>query len=29
MLAGHVDEVAFLATEITKNGYLRFGILGG
>jgi endoglucanase len=29
MLAGHMDEVAFLVTEITKTGYLRFETLGG
>lgn len=29
MLAGHMDEVAFMIQEITKNGYLRFTPLGG
>lgn len=29
MLAGHMDEVAFMISEITKNGYLRFTPLGG
>ncbi|WP_425467142.1 M42 family metallopeptidase [Pseudalkalibacillus caeni] len=29
MLAGHLDEVAFMVKEITKEGYLRFTPLGG
>ncbi|EIT87118.1 endo-1,4-beta-glucanase [Fictibacillus macauensis ZFHKF-1] len=29
MLAGHLDEVAFMVSEITNNGYLRFVPLGG
>ncbi|TYR80584.1 M42 family metallopeptidase [Priestia megaterium] len=29
MLAGHMDEVAFMVSEITKEGYLRFVPLGG
>ncbi|SEN05615.1 M42 family metallopeptidase [Lihuaxuella thermophila] len=29
MLAGHLDEVGFMVTEITKGGYLRFTPLGG
>jgi putative aminopeptidase FrvX len=29
MLAGHMDEVAFMINEITKEGYLRFTPLGG
>ncbi|MFX1262217.1 MAG: M42 family metallopeptidase [Promethearchaeota archaeon] len=29
MLAGHVDEIGFVITEIEKNGYLRFHQLGG
>jgi putative aminopeptidase FrvX len=29
LLAGHLDEVGFMVTEITKNGYLRFSPLGG
>lgn len=29
MLAGHMDEVAFMIQEITKDGYLRFTPLGG
>lgn len=29
MLAGHVDEIGFVITEITKEGYLRFHQLGG
>ncbi|MBA4493197.1 M42 family metallopeptidase [Paenactinomyces guangxiensis] len=29
MLAGHLDEVGFMVTEITKQGYLRFTPLGG
>ncbi|WP_026695523.1 M42 family metallopeptidase [Peribacillus kribbensis] len=29
LLAGHMDEVAFMVSEITKNGYLRFVSLGG
>lgn len=29
LLAGHLDEVGFMVTEITKNGYLRFAPLGG
>ncbi|MGA8941868.1 MAG: M42 family metallopeptidase [Thermoactinomyces sp.] len=29
LLAGHLDEVGFMVTEITKTGYLRFSPLGG
>jgi len=29
LLAGHLDEVGFMVTEITKGGYLRFSPLGG
>ncbi|MHA2425140.1 MAG: peptidase M28, partial [Candidatus Thorarchaeota archaeon] len=29
MLAGHVDEIGFVVTEITKGGYLKFHQLGG
>ncbi len=29
MLAGHVDEIGFVITEITKEGYMRFHQLGG
>lgn len=29
MLAGHMDEVGFMVSEITKEGYLRFVPLGG
>jgi putative aminopeptidase FrvX len=29
LLAGHMDEVAFMVNEITKDGYLRFTPLGG
>jgi endoglucanase len=29
MMAGHVDEIGFVITEITKEGYLRFHQLGG
>lgn len=29
LLAGHLDEVGFMVTEITKGGYLRFAPLGG
>jgi endoglucanase len=29
MLAGHVDEIGFVVTEITKEGYLKFHQLGG
>jgi endoglucanase len=29
MVAGHLDEVGFMVTEITKTGYLRFTPLGG
>ncbi|MGE7306800.1 M42 family metallopeptidase [Priestia megaterium] len=29
LLAGHMDEVAFMVSEITKDGYLRFVPLGG
>jgi endoglucanase len=29
MMAGHMDEVAFMVSEITDNGYLRFTPLGG
>lgn len=28
-IAGHLDEVGFMVTEITKGGYLRFAPLGG
>jgi len=29
MVAGHMDEVGFMATSITENGMLRFQTLGG
>ncbi|MBB6452156.1 endoglucanase [Salirhabdus euzebyi] len=29
MVAGHMDEVGFMVTQITKNGMLRFQTLGG
>lgn len=29
MAAGHMDEVGFMVTQITKNGMLRFQTLGG
>lgn len=29
MIAGHLDEVAFMVTQITKEGFLRFQPLGG
>lgn len=29
MLAGHVDEIGFVVTNIEKNGFLRFHQLGG
>lgn len=29
LIAGHLDEVGFMVTEITKSGYLRFAPLGG
>ncbi len=29
LLAGHLDEVGFMVTEITKSGYIRFSPLGG
>jgi len=29
MLAGHVDEIGFVITQIEKNGFLRFHQLGG
>src|SRR5699024_2192084 len=29
MVAGHMDEVGFMDTQITKNGMLRFQTLGG
>src|SRR5690625_3302224 len=29
MVAGHMDEVGFLVTQITENGLLRFQTLGG
>src|SRR5699024_7704416 len=29
MVAGHLDEVAFMITMITDNGFLRFQPLGG
>lgn len=29
MLAGHLDEVGFLVTKITKEGYVKFQTLGG
>lgn len=29
LIAGHLDEVGFMVTEITKGGYLRFTPLGG
>ncbi len=29
MLAAHMDEVGFMATDITEEGFLRFGAVGG
>lgn len=29
LLAGHLDEVGFMVTEITRSGYLRFTPIGG
>ncbi|WP_186578337.1 M42 family metallopeptidase [Aquibacillus kalidii] len=29
MVAGHMDEVGFMVTQITKNGMIRFQTLGG
>src|SRR5699024_2785055 len=29
MVAGHMDEVGFMVTKITKNGMIRFQTLGG
>ncbi len=29
MLSAHMDEVGFMITEITEDGYLRFGNVGG
>jgi len=29
LLAGHMDEVAFMVTQITEEGFLRFQTLGG
>lgn len=29
MIAGHLDEVAFMVTQITEQGFLRFQTLGG
>ncbi|MFQ5845631.1 MAG: peptidase M28, partial [Planctomycetota bacterium] len=29
MLAGHMDEVAFMVTDVDKQGYLRLRPLGG
>lgn len=29
MVAGHMDEVAFMVTKITKDGFLKFQTLGG
>lgn len=29
MIAGHLDEVAFMVTQITEQGFLRFQALGG
>ncbi|MBN2231182.1 MAG: M42 family metallopeptidase [Candidatus Thorarchaeota archaeon] len=29
MLAGHIDEIGFVISEITKEGYLKFHQLGG
>jgi putative aminopeptidase FrvX len=29
MLAGHVDEIGFVISEVTKEGYLKFHQLGG
>ena len=29
MVAGHMDEVGFMVTSITKNGMIRFQTLGG
>lgn len=29
MLAAHMDEVGFMVREITEEGYLKFGVVGG
>ena len=29
MFAAHMDEVGFMATDITSDGFLRFGAVGG
>ncbi len=29
LLAGHMDEVAFMVTQVTEDGFLRFQTLGG
>ena len=29
MVVGHLDEIGFLVTEITKNGFIKFQTLGG
>ena len=29
MLASHMDEVGFMIREITEEGYLKFGVVGG
>src|SRR5699024_12791653 len=29
MVAGHMDEVGFMVTQITENGMIRFQTLGG
>ena len=29
MLAGHLDEIGFMVTRITDEGYLKFQTLGG
>ena len=29
MLAAHMDEVGFMISEITEEGYLKFGVVGG
>ena len=29
MVSGHMDEVGFMVTKITKNGMLKFQTLGG
>src|SRR5690606_1542926 len=29
LVAGHMDEVAFMVTQITEEGFLRFQTLGG